>query len=86
MNNHLQVAGSTPMGSQVYSINVLLQTGDPGGVIPLAESKELGTEIQNEELGRQSDEQKFKSILNDKFEKEVVAFLNSKTGGDFRPD
>ncbi|HEY5510723.1 MAG TPA: ATP-binding protein [Prolixibacteraceae bacterium] len=30
----------------------------------------------------ESDKTEFKSILNDKLEKEVVAFLNSKTGGD----
>ena len=30
----------------------------------------------------ENDKTEFKSILNDKLEKEVVAFLNSKTGGD----
>ncbi|HZK94804.1 MAG TPA: hypothetical protein VFC67_11395 [Prolixibacteraceae bacterium] len=48
MNNLFQVAGSTPLGSQADSTNVLLQTGDPAGVIPFAESKKLKAEIQKQ--------------------------------------
>lgn len=42
------MAGSTPVGSQVYRRNDSLQTGDPAGGILFADSKALEAEIQKQ--------------------------------------